>query len=102
MSTYWKWMKLLLAEYTVSHDPSLAHEGAAMLSVLRASFERCGHEVVVPGTGDFGAEISRLGPSCDMGLVLAPDDLLSKYTMLLEQVTHRSEEHTSELQSRCS
>jgi len=81
-------MKVLLAEYTTSRDPSLAHEGAAMFNVLRASFERCGHEVVVPGTGDFGAEISRLAPTCDMGLVLAPDDLLSKYTFLLEQATH--------------
>ena len=81
-------MKVLLAEYTTSHDPSLAHEGAAMLAVLRASFERCGHEVVLPGPGDFGAEITRLAPACEMGLVLAPDDLLSKYTFLLEQATH--------------
>lgn len=88
MSTYRNRMKVLLAEYTSSHDPSLAREGAAMLSVLRASFERCGYEVVVPGTGDFGDEISRLAPSCDMGLVIAPDNLLSKYTFLLEQATH--------------
>ena len=81
-------MKVLLAEYTVSRDPSLAHEGAAMLSVLRASFERCGYEVVIPGPGDFGEEITRLAPGCDMGLVIAPDHLLSKYTFLLEQSTH--------------
>jgi len=88
MSAYRKGMKVLLAEYTTSHDPSLAREGAAMLAVLRASFERCGHEVVLPGPGDFGAEITRLAPACDMGLVLAPDELLSKYTFLLEQATH--------------
>jgi predicted ATP-grasp superfamily ATP-dependent carboligase len=88
MSTYRNRMKVLLAEYTVSHDPSLAHEGEAMFSVLSASFERCGYEVVVPGTGDFGAEITRLAPDCDMGLVIAPDHLLSKYTFLLEQATH--------------
>ncbi|OPY38293.1 MAG: argininosuccinate lyase [Methanoregula sp. PtaU1.Bin051] len=80
-------MKVLLAEYTVAHDPALAPEGAAMLAVLHTSFERCGHEVVIPGTGDFGAEISRLAPACDCGLVIAPDHLLAKYTMVLEQYT---------------
>lgn len=81
-------MKVLLAEYTVAHEPALAHEGAAMLSVLKASFERCGHDVVLPGPGDFGEEITHLAPECDMGLVIAPDHLLSKYTFLLEQATH--------------
>jgi tyramine---L-glutamate ligase len=81
-------MKVLLAEYTVAHDPALAGEGAGMLEVLKASFERCGYEVVLPGDGDFGAEISRLAPACDMGLVIAPDHLLSNYTFLLEQATH--------------
>ncbi len=81
-------MKVLLAEYTVAHDPALAPEGAAMLAVLRASFERCGHEVAVPGTGDFGAEIAQLAPECDCGLVIAPDRLLSRYTMTLEQYTN--------------
>ena len=81
-------MKVLLAEYTVAHDPSLAQEGAAMLSVLRGSFERCGYDVVTVGPGDFGEEITRLGPACDMGLVIAPDHLLSHFTFLLEQSTH--------------
>ena len=81
-------MKVLLAEYTTAHDPHLAHEGAAMLAVLKSSFERCGYEVVLPGNGDFSAEIERLAQTCDMGLVIAPDKLLSKYTMLLEQHTH--------------
>ena len=81
-------MKVLLAEYTVTHDPALAHEGAAMLAVLRDSFERCGDEIVLPGPGDFGEEIGRLAPECDMGLVIAPDHLLSKYTFLVEQATH--------------
>lgn len=81
-------MKVLLAEYTIAHDPSLSGEGAGMLSVLKASFERCGYEVVTPGGGDFGEEISRIAPTCDMGLVIAPDHLLSKYTFLLEQATH--------------
>ncbi|MFA6333851.1 MAG: ATP-grasp domain-containing protein [Methanoregula sp.] len=81
-------MKVLLAEYTVAHLPLLAHEGAGMLSVLRSSFERCGYEVVLPGPGDFGDEIARLAPDCDMGLVISPDHLLSKYTFLVEQATH--------------
>ena len=81
-------MKVLLAEYTVAHEPALAHEGAAMLSVLKSSFEHCGYDVVLPGPGDFGEEITRLAPACDMGLVITPDHLLSKYTFLLEQATH--------------
>jgi len=81
-------MKVLLAEYTTAHDPVLAHEGRAMLGVLRGSFERCGYEVILPGNGDFAGEIERLAPSCEMGLVIAPDHLLSKYTMILEQHTH--------------
>ena len=81
-------MRALLAEYTVSHDPSLAPEGAAMLAVLSQSFVRCGYEVVSVGAGDFGDEIGRLGPSCDVGLVIAPDHLLSRYTTILEQHTH--------------
>jgi hypothetical protein len=81
-------MKVLLAEYTTAHDPELSPEGNAMLGVLRGSFERCGYEVVLPGEGDFTAEIERLAPACDMGLVLAPDHLLSRFTMILEQHTH--------------
>ena len=81
-------MKVLLAEYTTAHDPLLAHEGRAMLGVLRESFQRCGYEVVHPDEGDFVAEIERLAPECDMGLVIAPDHLLPKFTMILEQRTH--------------
>lgn len=81
-------MKVLLAEYTIAHDPVLAHEGRAMLGTLRGSFDRCGYDVVVPGEGDFAGEIERLAPACDMGLVIAPDNLLSKFTMILEQHTH--------------
>ena len=81
-------MKVLLAEYTTAHDPVLAHEGRTMLSVLRGSFERCGYEVVLPGNGDFAGEIGRLAPGCDMVLVIAPDNMLSKFTMILEQHTH--------------
>lgn len=81
-------MKVLLAEYASAHDPSLAQEGKAMLGVLRGSFERCGYEVVLAGDGEFGSEIELRAPACDMGLVIAPDHLLSRYTMILEQHTH--------------
>lgn len=81
-------MKVLLAEYTTAHDPVLAHEGRAMLGVLQASFQRRGYDVVLPDEGDFATEIERLAPLCDMGLVIAPDHLLSKFTMILEQHTH--------------
>jgi predicted ATP-grasp superfamily ATP-dependent carboligase len=81
-------MNVLLAEYATAHDPVLAPEGAAMLNVLKQSFERCGYDVRLPGTGDFGAEIERIAPSCDFGLVIAPDHLLARYTQILEQHTH--------------
>jgi hypothetical protein len=83
-----KVMKVLLAEYTTAHDPLLAPEGAAMLGVLKQSFERCGYDVVLPGNGDFGPEIDSIAPVCDMGLVIAPDHLIARYTQILEQHTH--------------
>lgn len=81
-------MRVLLAEYASTRDPALAPEGAAMLRVLRASFERCGYEVVTPGNGGFPDEISRLAPGCDFGLVIAPDHLLARSTAILERLTH--------------
>jgi predicted ATP-grasp superfamily ATP-dependent carboligase len=81
-------MRALLAEYTVAHDPRLAHEGAAMLAVLAGSFGRCGYEVVSPVGSDFLAEIRRIAPGCDVGLVIAPDHLLFSFTSVLESLTH--------------
>ena len=80
-------MRALVAEYTVFHDPNLAPEGAAMLSTIRSSFERCGYDVVSPETGDFASELSRLAPDCDVGLVIAPDNLLGKFTKTVEDHT---------------
>lgn len=78
-------MKILLAEYTMSNDPTLAHEGIAMYKTLKASFERCGNKVISPvPKEDFGEEIVRLGPECDIGLVIAPDNLLAHYTKMCE------------------
>ncbi|KUG20597.1 MAG: ATP-grasp domain-containing protein [Methanomicrobiaceae archaeon] len=81
-------MRAFLAEYTVCNEPDLAAEGNAMLSVLRRSFLRCGYEVVSPEGEQFEQEIRKLAPGCDLGLVIAPDYLLSRYTYLLEQLTH--------------
>ncbi|MDD1716429.1 MAG: ATP-grasp domain-containing protein [Methanolinea sp.] len=81
-------MKAFLAEYTVFHDQALAPEGEAMLRVLSESFEACGYQVVSPEGSDFLEEIRRLAPECDVGLVIAPDHLLFRFTSALEQKTH--------------
>lgn len=81
-------MKVFLAEYSVCNDPELAPEGAAMLAAISGSFERCGYDVVTPERPDFEGEIKRLAPECDVGLVIAPDHLLFRYTHLLEGLTH--------------
>ncbi|MGA2104389.1 ATP-grasp domain-containing protein [Methanoregula sp.] len=81
-------MKVLLAEYASARDSVLAPEGKAMLDVLSKSFTRCGYEVVLPGPGDFLEEINRLSPSCEMGLVIAPDRLLAKFTFPVEQYSY--------------
>jgi predicted ATP-grasp superfamily ATP-dependent carboligase len=81
-------MKVLLAEYTITRDPALAPEGAAMLAILHKSFTRCGYEVVLQCAGNFYDEIVRLAPGCDMGLVIAPDPLLAKFTLPVEQHSH--------------
>jgi predicted ATP-grasp superfamily ATP-dependent carboligase len=81
-------MKAFLAEYTAAHDPGLAREGAAMLSVLEGSFGRCGYDVVMPELPDFAGEVRRLAPGCEVGLVIAPDHLLASFTSILESLTH--------------
>ena len=81
-------MKAFLAEYAMFHDPLLAPEGLAMERVLEASFSRCGYDVISPERGDFLEEIRRLAPGCDVGLVIAPDSLLFRFTSVLERLTH--------------
>jgi predicted ATP-grasp superfamily ATP-dependent carboligase len=81
-------MNVLLAEYTLHHDPRLAPEGEAMLNTLKQSFEDLGYTVVSPGEGDFGEEIERLAPDCAYGLVIAPDHLLAGFTSRMEGITH--------------
>jgi len=81
-------MKAFLAEYAILHEPALAKEGEAMLTVLKQSFERCGYEVITPMRGNFEVEIQRLAHECDVGLIIAPDHLLSHFTKILEEQTH--------------
>lgn len=81
-------MTVLIAEYTAVRDPALAPEGKAMVAALKKSFEACGHTVVIPTGSDFDAEIARLAPDCEYGLVIAPDEVLAKYTHTLELATH--------------
>ncbi len=81
-------MKALIAEYSMYHDPALAPEGRAMFASLSASFSRCGYKVVTPGQGDFYKEIEKLAPGCDVGLVIAPDHLLPRFTLAMETSTH--------------
>lgn len=82
-------MKAFLAEYaSLAGDASVAAEGAAMLGVLKASFEASGYEVVTPASADLDAEIRRLAPGCDAGLVIAPDHLLAGFTRTLEGLCH--------------
>ncbi len=59
-----------------------------MLAAISESFARCGYDVVTPERSDFEGEIRRLAPGCDVGLIIAPDHLLFRYTHLLEQFTH--------------
>jgi hypothetical protein len=81
-------MRALIAEYTRFHDPVLAPEGEAIFRVLTNSFSRCGYEVCSPERGDFAEELRRLAPRCDVGLVVAPDQILARFTAIIEQFTH--------------
>lgn len=82
-------MKAFLAEYaSLAGEPAVMVEGAAMRDVLKESFENLGYEVVMPATAALDAEIRRLAPGCDAGLVIAPDHLLAGLTRTLEAVCH--------------
>jgi hypothetical protein len=85
-------MDILLAEYASVMMPNLAQEGYAMLSALKAGFQKGGHSVRVPqprkgDTSAFCAQVERLARVCDAGLVIAPDRLLYDFTALVEQYT---------------
>ncbi|NJD76733.1 MAG: ATP-grasp domain-containing protein [Candidatus Methanoperedens sp.] len=93
-------MRILIAEYAVgSGIPEFMLEGKAMLGTLARSFVTCGHEVFYPTTGvrvdagkaviteSFEKSITKLSKKSDAGLVIAPDDLLSDLTTIVEENT---------------
>ncbi len=88
-------MKIMVAEYAVgTANPesegwsTLLREGRAMLTTLKQSFERAGNEVISPiGVSDFEAAVAELSKECDAGIVIAPDELLTHLTELVESNT---------------
>jgi len=92
-------MKILLAEYASALGLGGTHEleGRAMLSVLAASFQRAGLDVVYPTSGPAISSgrpilirseeefLSALEGSAEAGLVIAPDGLQSRLFELLEK-----------------
>ena len=93
-------MKILVAEYAVGAGvEEFMAEGRAMLNTLVRSFTNCGHEVYYPTTGtkldigipvttnSFEESLEELSKECDAGLVVAPDEILSDLTTILEKNT---------------
>ena len=67
--------------------PSHPKEGQC-LHHFQPAFQDADIEVVTPGQGDFYEEIVKLAPGCDVGLVIAPDHLLPRFTLAMETSTH--------------
>lgn len=95
-------MRILIAEYAfaIGMGGTWEMEGRAMLSVLAASFQRCGHDVIYPTPGpripygkpaflkatrDFGDMLA--SPNAEAGLVIAPDDMAADFVDILEKGT---------------
>lgn len=78
-------MKVMLAEYSVctGMDGEIRKEGAAMLTMLRQTFEKAGCTILTPR--DFDGDFHRIASEADCGLVIAPDDLLAEYTEIIEK-----------------
>jgi predicted ATP-grasp superfamily ATP-dependent carboligase len=76
-------MKILLAEYSICAGlQALAVEGRAMLDALKRSFEMAGCNVSIPE--DFQDSLRKLSKECDCFLLIAPDDMLERYTAMIE------------------
>lgn len=100
-------MEVMVAEYAVATgDPDIIGEGCAMLATLANSFAAGGHLVRYPararvtgvrgdalGCGgdcdgdDFATAIERIARTCDVGIVIAPDDILADLTEVVEEST---------------
>ncbi|MFB3763825.1 MAG: ATP-grasp domain-containing protein [Methanotrichaceae archaeon] len=95
-------MKILVAEYAsaVGMGGTYEVEGRAMLSTLVSSFQRCSHDVIYPTSGpkiSAGEPVLIKGPEdfkdfigsvkADAGLLIAPDDMQSRFLEILEKNT---------------
>ena len=94
-------MKIMVAEYAVAiGDPDIIGEGCAMLASLASSFDASGHQVRYPArrpvTGirgggvkctDFERSVEEIARTCDAGIVIAPDDILTDLTRIVEENT---------------
>jgi len=91
----------MVAEYAVGagEGGTILLEGKAMLNVLVNSFTKAGHRVIYPTTGpviphgtgvktdDLKKTIAELASRSDAALVIAPDELLSELTQIVEDNT---------------
>jgi len=91
----------MVAEYAVGagEGGTILLEGKAMLNVLVNSFTKAGHSVIYPTTGpviphgtgvktdDLKKTIAELTSHSDAALVIAPDELLSELTQIVEDNT---------------
>lgn len=94
-------MNIMVVEYAVGagEGGTILLEGKAMLNVLVNSFTKAGHRVVYPTTGpviplgtgvktdDLKKTIAALAIYSDAALVIAPDELLSGLTQIVENNT---------------
>lgn len=96
-------MKILLAEYAVGAGLGGTYllEGKCMLETIARSFTRIGHEVVYPSSGvtissglpvesskdNFEYLTEKVAKGCDAGLIIAPDEILSGFTSVVEDNT---------------
>ncbi|MFP4654173.1 MAG: ATP-grasp domain-containing protein [Methanohalobium sp.] len=96
-------MKILLAEYAIGAGLGGTYllEGKCMLETIACSFTRLGHVVVYPSSGvtissglpvessenNFEYILEKLAKECDAGLIIAPDEILSGFTAIVEENT---------------
>ena len=96
-------MKILLAEYAVGAGLGGTYllEGKCMLETIAYNFKRLGYDVVYPSyrtnissglpfessKDNFEYITEKLAKECDAGLIIAPDEILSGLTAIIEDNT---------------
>lgn len=83
-------MRILVAEYaTALNLKYFLAQGRAMLQALVWNFEQLGHQVIqpTPGISCLESWIESNAPECDAGLIIAPDQELSRLVEILEKHT---------------